>query len=68
MSYEFLQEIRFNLLARDTVSYMGENNNIPDIFFDNYYVDALLMTKGNEPYAICLGNGKNRTPGQGKVH
>ena len=68
VSYEFLQEIRFNLLARDTVSYMGENNNIPDIFFDNYYVDALLMTKGNEPYAIYLGNGKNRTPGQGKVH
>ena len=47
MSYEFLQEIRFNLLARDTFSYMGENKNIPDIFFDNYYVDALLMTKGN---------------------
>lgn len=65
---EFLQEIKFNLISRKTFSYFGEIDNIPNSFFENYYVDALLMTKGKEPYAIYLGKGKDNIPGHGKIH
>ena len=45
---QFLQEIKFNIIFRETVSYIDENNNIPDSFCYNYYINNLLMTKGKE--------------------
>ena len=47
---------------------IGENDNIPKEIFDNYYVKAKLLTKGNNPHAICLDKNVEYTPGQGIIH
>ena len=65
----FLHEIKLNLLSKNTVSVVGENNNIPTDIFERYYVEAILMTKGNdEPYALYLGKGKDNNPDNGNIH
>ena len=65
----FLHEIKLNLLSKNTVSVVGENNNIPPDIFERYYVEAILMTKRNdEPYALYLGKGKDNNPDNGNIH
>ena len=65
----FLHEIKLNLLSKNTVSVVGENNNIPPDIFERYYFEAILMTKGNdEPYALYLGKGKDNNPDNGNIH
>ena len=65
----FLHEIKLNLLSKNTVSVIGENNNIPTDIFERYYVEAILMTKRNdEPYALYLGKGKDNNPDNGNIH
>ena len=65
----FLHEIKLNLLSKNTVSVVGENNNIPTDIFERYYVEAILMTKRNdEPYALYLGKGKDNNPDNGNIH
>ena len=65
---EFYSNIKFNLISRETVSLIGENNNIPEDILNNYYVEARLVSKGKNPHLIYLGNNKEYKPGHGKIH
>ena len=64
----FFSDIKFNLISSKTISVIGENNNIPSQIFDNYYVKAKLLSKGNNPNVIFLDKNKEYKPGSGKIH
>ena len=64
----FFDEIKFNLISKETISFIGQNNNISPDILNDYYVKAKLLSKGNHPYMICLGKDKEYQPGSGKIH
>jgi hypothetical protein len=64
----FLNEIKFNLISRETISFIGENNNIPEELLDDCYVKGKLLSKGNNLFALCFGKDKEFKIGQGIIH
>ena len=64
----FFDDIKFNLISKNTISFYGNNNNIPQNYFDNYFVKAKVLSKGKHPYAICFGNVKDVKSSTGKIH
>ena len=61
-------DIKLNLVSKETISVIGNNNNIPEDYFDGYYIKARLLSNKNKPYGICLEKGKEFQPGAGKIH
>lgn len=64
----FFDDIKLNLISKKTVSFIGNNNNIPDDYLDNYYIRAKLLSHGKYPFAICLGKDKENKPSTGIIH
>lgn len=64
----FFDDIKLNLLSKETISFIGSNNNIPEHFFEDYFIRGKLLSHGKYPYAICLGKGKENKPSTGKIH
>lgn len=64
----FFDDIKLNLISKETISFIGNNNNIPEDFFENYYVRAKLLSQGDYPYSICLGKDKENKPSTGTIH
>ena len=68
MEKNFYSDIKFNLISKKTISFIGENNNIPEKIFDYYYGKTKLLSKGNNQNFICLEKNKEFTPGSGNIH
>ena len=43
MEKNFYSDIKFNLISKKTISFIGENNNIPEKILDNYYGKTKLL-------------------------
>jgi len=64
----FFNDIKLNLLSDKTLNFIGNINNIPKSYLDNYYVKGKLLSYGQYPYAICLGRDKESKPSTGIIH
>ena len=64
----FYQDIKLNLVSDKTVSFFGQNQNIPKDFFTDYFINAKLMSKGNCPCVICMGKDKENKQSTGTIH
>lgn len=64
----FFNDIKFNLLSNKTISFIGENNNIPENIIKNYYVKGKLISKGNNLFALSFGKDKEFNIGEGTIH
>lgn len=64
----FIDAIKFNLISKETVTFLGSNNNIPDDYLDGYFAKGLLLSHKNQPYALCLDKEKKNNPGSGVIH
>ena len=64
----FLNEIKFNLIAKETISFIGENNNISEKLLDDCYVKGKLLCKENKLFALCFGRDKEFKIGPGTIH
>ena len=64
----FFTEIKFNLISKETISFIGENNNIPEYFLNDYFVKGQLLSKGNNLFALSFGEDKEFKIGEGIIH
>ena len=64
----FIDAIKFNLISKQTVTFLGNNNNIPNNYLDGYRAKGLLLSHKNQPYALCLEKEKKNNPGCGVIH
>lgn len=64
----FFDDIKLNLVSRETINFIGKIDNIPKNYLDDYYVRAKLLSYGQTPYAICLGKEKESKPSTGIIH
>ena len=64
----FFKEIKFNLMSKETISVIGENNNIPEEYLNDYYVKGKLISKGKNLFALSFGKDKEFKMGEGTIH
>jgi len=63
----FLNEINFNLIAKETISFIWENNNIPENLLNDCYVKGKLLCLGIN-FLLCFGRDKEFKIGPGTIH
>ena len=64
----FIDRIKLNLISKETISFQGNNNNIPKEYLEDYRTKGFLLSTKNRPYAVCLGKEKEHNPGCGVIH
>ena len=64
----FFNDIKFNLISDKTISFIGENKNIPEQLLNDYYVKGKLLSKGNKLFALSFGKDKEFKIGEGIIH
>ena len=64
----FFDDIKLNLISNKTISYIGNNNDIPNDLLAHYYVKGKLLSHGKSPHAICFGKDKDNKPSTGTIH
>ena len=65
---KFFNDIKFNLISNETISFIEENNNIPDNILKGYNIKGKLLLKGNNLFALGFGNDKEYKIGEGTIH
>lgn len=68
MEPTFLNDIKLNLMSEKTISFIGENENIPEQYLKDCYVKGHLISKGNNPFLLCFGKETEINTGEGKFH
>jgi len=63
----FLNDIKFNLISKETISFIWENNNISENLLDDCYVKGKLLCKENKLFALCFGRDKEFKIGEGII-
>ena len=64
----FVDTIKFNLLSSQTVSLIGENNNIPEDILKNCYAKGQLFSKGKIPHMLSFVKYNECSGIEGKFH
>ena len=65
----FINELKFDLISSQTISFIGDNNNIPTDILKSYYIKGNLISTGNNPYLLIFGKEKDiNNKGEGKFH
>ena len=64
----FFYDIKFNLISNETISFIGENNNIPDDILKGYYIKGKLLLRGNNLFALGFGKDKEYKIDEGTIH
>lgn len=65
----FINELKFDLISSQTISFIGDNNNIPTDILKPYYIKGNLISTGNNPYLLIFGKKKDiNNKIEGKFH